>query len=210
MIPKSVVLLPAIVLSCATHAAVCPNPSCRSEVSDSAKCCKFCGRELQTAPSPAPRPASPTPRPTYQPPKPTYTSQPQYSYTPSRVSGWTPIRIGIAGTGGIPPGKWDVYGLNLSLLAGESNSAFGISAGSIADTGNVLAGISGGMFSVFKEVYGIQGAAMFNHATQKFRGIQIGFANNAPTDSIGVQIGVFNTIGTGTSSLTLPILNMRF
>ena len=207
---RSVVLLFAIPLSCATSAAVCPNPACRAEVSDSAKCCKFCGRELRTVPSPAIRIPATKPKPTYQPPKPTYTPQAQYSYAPSRVARWTPIRIGIAGTGGIPPGKWDVYGLNLSILSGESNSAVGISAGSIADTGNVLAGISGGMVSEFKEVYGIQGAAMFNHATQKFRGIQIGFANNAPTDSIGVQIGVFNTIGTGTSSLTLPILNMRF
>ncbi len=220
---KTIVMLFGVLVAGVASAATCPNPNCGAEVSSTAKCCKFCGRLLQAAPSPSPRAPIPAPRPTYSPPKPTYTPpkptytppptytpQSQYNYTPSGARGWTPIRIGLAGPAGIPPGRWDVCGLNLSIIGGMSNTAYGISVGTIGDEGHALVGFSGGLFSTFEEVYGVQAAALCNIATRKFRGIQIGLANSAPTDSIGVQIGVFNTIGRGENSLTLPIVNMRF
>ena len=105
--------------------------------------------------------------------------------TADRSSGFdTPFRLGIAGRAGLPSKYEHLYGLDISVVSGFSNGAYGIQVAgfaNIADRTNTDAWTGG-----------IEIAGLFNWA-KKVGGIQVGGVVNAGDGMYGIQVGgLFN------------------
>ena len=116
--------------------------------------------------------------------------------TADRSSGLeTPFRLGIAGRAGLPPKYERLYGLDISVVSGFSNGAYGIQVAGFANTEDESApddwtgGIEvAGLFNVVKNMGGIQVGGVVNTGNSMY-GIQVGGLFNLQDEMYGLCVG---------------------
>jgi hypothetical protein len=122
-------------------------------------------------------------------------------------AGFSPFMLSFVNPIQVPPADFDIGGLKLNLIYGESHDMIGLDIGLFSqNTGDVTALHINGVSVVGRNGRGLMISLVANYVEGEYGGMQIGAYNHA-SHLDGIQIGVINHANTA-YGLQIGLINV--